>query len=169
MHRQQHRRSGLLAAEGRRAGSLGADLCVEHLQQRHVPTVTYNSTGSGGGLKEWNHDGKLGHINTAIQFVGTDDAPTAAQIENMTKVTAGASLVVVPVAQTSISVIANPPAECSVSKIKNVDLEKVWRGVYLTWSQVSTASGAGCSAPIVRVPRKDGSAPRSSSRTTCRR
>lgn len=121
------------------------------------PTVTYNSTGSGGGLKEWNHDGKLGHINTAIQFVGTDDAPTQAQIENMTKVTTGASLVVVPVAQTSIAVPANPPAECTISQIKNVDLERVFKGVYLTWSQIPTASGTGCNSPITRVVRKDGS------------
>jgi ABC-type phosphate transport system substrate-binding protein len=121
------------------------------------PTVTYNSTGSGGGLKEWNHDGKLGHINTAIQFIGTDDAPTAAQIANITGVTSGASLAVVPVAQTAISVPANPPAECTITQIKNIDLEKVMKGVYLTWSQIPTASGAGCNSPITRVVRKDGS------------
>lgn len=121
------------------------------------PTVTYNSTGSGGGLKEWNHDGVRGSINTALAFISTDDAPTQAQIENMTKVTAGSSLVVTPVTQTAIAVIANPPAGCTISQIKNVDLEKVFKGVYLTWSQIPTASGVGCNSPITRVVRKDGS------------
>lgn len=120
-------------------------------------TVTYNSVGSGAGMKQWNYDGVNGKINTAVQFIGTDDAPTAAQIANITSVTTGSSVVVVPVAQTSISIPANPPAECSISQIKNVDLEKVFRGVYLTWSQIPTASGTGCNAPIVRVVRKDGS------------
>jgi ABC-type phosphate transport system substrate-binding protein len=121
------------------------------------PTVTYNSVGSGAGMKQWNYDGVNGKINTAVQFVGTDDAPTAAQIENITKVTSGASVVVVPVAQTAISIPANPPAECTITQLKNVDLEKVFKGVYLTWSQIPTASGAGCNSPITRVVRKDGS------------
>lgn len=123
----------------------------------NFPTVTYNSVGSGAGMKQWNYDGSTGKINTAVQFIGTDDAPTAAQIANITSVAGGASVVVVPVAQTAISIPANPPAECTISQLKNVDLEKVFKGTALTWSQLSTASGPGCSASITRVVRKDGS------------
>jgi ABC-type phosphate transport system substrate-binding protein len=173
--------AGVLAVGGIGAGSAsaalqctgnnitGAGASLQKIAQQNVwsPTfgesicpgkvVTYNSVGSGAGLKEWNADGLSGKINTALAFISTDDAPTATQIENITKVTTGSSLVVTPVTQTSISVVANPPAECTISQIKNVELEKVFKGVYLTWSQISTASGEGCNSPITRVVRKDGS------------
>jgi ABC-type phosphate transport system substrate-binding protein len=120
------------------------------------PTITYNSTGSGAGLKEWNHDGKKGSINTGLAWISTDDAPTAEQITNITSVAGGASLLTIPVVQTAISVVANPPAGCEIEKITNIDLEAVFRGSYLTWSKISTASGE-CNSPITRVVRKDGS------------
>jgi ABC-type phosphate transport system substrate-binding protein len=122
------------------------------------PTVTYESTGSGAGLKEWNSDGKRGSINTARQFIGTDDAPTAEQISNITSVAGGASLAVIPVTQTSISIVANPPAGCTVEAITNKDLQNVFRGGYLKWSQLATAEGgSACESPITRVVRQDGS------------
>jgi ABC-type phosphate transport system substrate-binding protein len=121
------------------------------------PTITYNAVGSGSGLKEWNSDGKKGSINTGLTFIGTDDAPSEEQIANITSVAGGASLLTVPVAQTAISIVANPPAECEIEAITNIDLEAVFRGVYLTWSKIPTASGPGCSSPITRVVRKDGS------------
>ncbi|MGN6587782.1 MAG: PstS family phosphate ABC transporter substrate-binding protein [Solirubrobacterales bacterium] len=122
------------------------------------PTVTYESTGSGAGLKQWNSDGSLGSINTERQFIGTDDAPTEAQISNMTSVAGGAALVVVPVAQTAIAIVANPPAGCTVEAITNKDLEQIFRGNVLKWSKVATAEGgAACEQPITRVVRKDGS------------
>lgn len=122
------------------------------------PTVTYESTGSGAGMKQWNSDGARGSINLERAFIGTDDAPTPAQIANMTSVAGGAALAVVPVAQTSISVIANPPAGCTVEAITNGNLEQVFRGNFLKWSQIATAEGgAACEQPISRVVRKDGS------------
>ncbi|HEY4780055.1 MAG TPA: substrate-binding domain-containing protein [Solirubrobacterales bacterium] len=122
------------------------------------PTVTYESTGSGAGLKEWNSDGKRGSLNHERQFIGTDDAPTAEQITNITSVAGGASLAVIPVAQTSISIDANPPTGCTVEVITNADLQRVFRGSYLQWSQIATAEGgSACEAPITRVVRKDGS------------
>lgn len=122
------------------------------------PTVTYESTGSGAGLKEWNSDGKRGSINTARQYIGTDDAPTVEQIGNITSVAGGASLAVIPVAQTSIAIVANPPSGCTVESITNADLQKVFKGGYLTWSKLATAEGgSACNSPITRVVRKDGS------------
>jgi ABC-type phosphate transport system substrate-binding protein len=120
------------------------------------PTVSYESTGSGAGLKEWNADGVRGSINHERQFIGTDDAPTAAQIANITGVAAGAKLLVVPVAQTAISIVANPPAGCTVGVITNQDLSLVFRGNDTTWSKLVTAEGS-CNSPITRVVRKDGS------------
>jgi ABC-type phosphate transport system substrate-binding protein len=118
--------------------------------------ITYNSTGSGAGLKEWNHDGKRGSINTALQWISTDDAPTAAQIGNITSVAGGASLLTLPVAQTAISIVANPPAECTVEEITTQDAGQVFRGNINNWSKLGTAEGE-CNAPIKRVVRKDGS------------
>jgi ABC-type phosphate transport system substrate-binding protein len=122
------------------------------------PKVTYESTGSGAGLKQWNSDGARGSINLERAFIGTDDAPTTTQIANMTSVAGGAALAVIPVAQTSIAIVANPPAGCTVEDITNQNLEQVFRGNYLKWSQIATAEGgAACEQPITRVVRKDGS------------
>jgi ABC-type phosphate transport system substrate-binding protein len=121
------------------------------------PTITYNSTGSGAGLKEWNHDGKKGSINTGLAWISTDDAPTAEQITNITSVAGGASLLTIPVVQTSIAVVANPPEGCTVEAITNLDLEAMFRGSFLTWSKLATAEGEACNSPVTRVVRKDGS------------
>lgn len=120
------------------------------------PTVSYESTGSGAGLKEWNSDGSRGSLNHERQFIGTDDAPTTEQIGNITGVAGGAKLLVIPVAQTAISIVANPPAGCTVSAITNQDLSLVFRGNDTTWSKLVTAEGS-CNSPITRVVRKDGS------------
>lgn len=120
------------------------------------PTVTYNSTGSGGGLKEWNHDGARGSINTALQYIATDDAPTAAQIGNITSVAGGADLLVIPVAQTSITVSAHPPAGCTMEEVTNNDMEHALRGTLTNWEQFATASGS-CNAPVKRVVRQESS------------
>jgi ABC-type phosphate transport system substrate-binding protein len=121
-------------------------------------TVTYSSVGSGAGLAQWNSDGALGHINTEFTFIGSDDAPTKAQLSNMESVAGGANVAVIPVAQTSIAIIANPPVGCEVTQITNQELEKVFEGVTIKWSKLEGATGgAACEKPIVRVVRKDGS------------
>ncbi len=132
--------------------SFSANIC----NKGSFPKVSYNSTGSGGGLKEWNHDGAKGSLNTGLAFIGTDDAPTAAQIANIKSVAGGAQLAVVPVAQTSIAVVANPPAGCEVEEITNTNLTAVFEGRALSWSDLATAEGE-CNSPITRVVRKDGS------------
>jgi ABC-type phosphate transport system substrate-binding protein len=121
------------------------------------PTVTYNSTSSGSGLGEWNHDLKKGSINTGLAFIGTDDAPTAAQIANIKSKAGGAQLAVIPVAQTAITVLANPPADCKVKAITNSNLAGVFEGRITSWDKVEGSEGAGCKSPITRVVREDGS------------
>ncbi len=141
------------------APAFHAEICNKGTE----PTVTYNAVGSGGGLAQWNFDGVSKTINTARQFIGTDDAPTAAQIKNTTSVTTGGStkgakVLTIPVTQTSIAAIANPPEGCTVTAITNVDLEKVFNGSLLNWSQLETDSGgAACESPITRVVRFDSS------------
>ncbi len=120
------------------------------------PTVTYESTGSGAGLKEWNADGAKGSLNHERLFIGTDDAPTTEQINNIKSVAGEANVLVIPVAQTAITAIANPPSGCTVENITNSELEKVFRGTFTTWSKLATAEGT-CGSPITRVVRKDGS------------
>jgi ABC-type phosphate transport system substrate-binding protein len=118
------------------------------------PTVTYEPTGSGAGLNAWGANG--GAINRTRQFIGTDDAPTAAQIANIKTAAGGGNVLVIPVAQTAISIIANPPAGCTVEEITNKDLEKSFRGIILNWSELSSAEGE-CTSRMTRVVRFDGS------------
>ena len=124
------------------------------------PKVTYESVGSGPGLEKWNHNGKEGKINTAYSYIGTDDAPTAAQITNMTSVAGGAGLLTIPVAQTAISILANPPAGCDVETLTNKDLELVFNGTILKWSQLSNIlaePNPACNFALKRVVRTEGS------------
>ncbi|MGV1048316.1 MAG: PstS family phosphate ABC transporter substrate-binding protein [Solirubrobacterales bacterium] len=121
-----------------------------------LPKIAYNSTGSGAGLKEWNYDGTKGSINTGLAWISTDDAPTAAQIANIKSTGGGAQLAVIPITQTAIAIVANPPAGCTVEEITNTDLTAVFEGRFLTWNQLDTAEGT-CTSPITRVVRKDGS------------
>jgi ABC-type phosphate transport system substrate-binding protein len=130
----------------------------------NTPTITYESKSSGAGLEKWNYDNKEGKINTAFSFIGTDDAPNATQISNITSVAKGASLLTIPVAQTSIAVAANPPAGCEVEALTNKDLENVFDGTILKWSQLSQflASAGGepnpaCNFAIKRIVRKGSS------------
>jgi ABC-type phosphate transport system substrate-binding protein len=120
------------------------------------PKITYNSTGSGAGLVEWNHDGTKGSINTSLSYISTDDAPTAAQIGNIQSVAGGAKLAVVPVTQTAIAIVANLPAGCELEGISNTSLAAVMEGRITSWSKVEGVEGE-CESPITRVVRKDAS------------
>jgi ABC-type phosphate transport system substrate-binding protein len=123
------------------------------------PTVEYKPEGSGAGLKAWGAEG-VSPINRTRQFIGTDDAPTATQIANIQAAAGGGNVLVIPVAQTAIAVIANPPSGCAVSEITNHELEQVFRGTLKKWSVLATAESTvagACNSPITRVVRKDGS------------
>jgi hypothetical protein len=120
------------------------------------PKVNYIPSGSSLGLRLWNADGKSGAIETNTQFVGTDGAPDGKAIGNVTGATAGAHLLTIPVAQTSISIVANPPVGCTVDEITNQDLDQVFRGNHAKWSKIASAEGS-CESPITRVVRGDAS------------
>ena len=120
------------------------------------PTITYNSTGSGAGLKAWNATGAQGFINTGLSFIASDDAPTPAQLSNIESVAGGAKVAVIPVAQTAISIVANPPAGCEVEGITNSNLAGVFEGRIKEWSKLEGTEGT-CNSPITRVVREDAS------------
>ncbi len=119
------------------------------------PKITYAPEGSAAGLNAWGANG--GAINRTRSFVGTDDGPTAAQLANIRAAAGGGNVLVVPVAQTAIAIIVHPPEGCTVTQMTGKDVERSFRGVNKTWSEVSTASGAGCASPMTRVVRFDGS------------
>jgi ABC-type phosphate transport system substrate-binding protein len=121
------------------------------------PTISYNSIGSGAGLKEWN-SGLKGSINTGLSFIGTDDAPNETQMKNIKSTAGAAQLTVIPVAQTAITIVANPPVGCPVEQISNPNLTAVFEGRIAKWNQLENlGEEEACNAPITRVVRSDGS------------
>jgi len=122
-------------------------------------TISYVSAGSGAGMTEWNYNDGEGPINTEFSFIGTDDAPTSAQIANIQKTSGGAQVAVVPVAQTAIAIVAHPPVGCEVELVTNSNLAGIMEGRIANWKNVEGAEGEGsaCDSPITRVVRKDGS------------
>ncbi|MGC2374232.1 MAG: substrate-binding domain-containing protein [Solirubrobacteraceae bacterium] len=139
-----------------------------------TPTVTYNPSGSGAGLKSWGV-GKLEHKYEATNaFVGTDEAPNTTQLaeieENETTITPQA-VATVPVIQAAVAVIVHLPEKCVATStsnkgrlvLNNSTLEAIWRGTITKWSEIvdngDKLSGTGCNAetPIAHVVRLDGS------------
>jgi Fibronectin type III domain/Protein of unknown function (DUF3616) len=121
------------------------------------PTISYQSVGSGAGMQAWSFDGVKGSIDTNRSYIGTDAPPSAAQIANIESAAGGAQLAVIPVAQTAIAILANPPAGCTVDQITNSNLAAVFEGRIASWDKVEGAAGAGCKAPSTRVVRADAS------------
>lgn len=118
------------------------------------PEINYTSTGSGPGLEAWDFTG-MGTFNTEFGYIGTDDAPSAAQIATARGAANNASVVVVPVAQAAIAVLVHPPSGCSITQITNAQLEEAFSGKITNWSEFTT--GSGCSGTLTRVVRKEGS------------
>lgn len=120
-----------------------------------TPRVTYTTNSSGTGLNDWGADGTTA-FRTAVDYVGTDDAPTTGQIANINSNLGGASVLTIPVAQAAIAIIVNPPSGCEVRSITPAELESVFRGITTSWGSLSRTNG-GCSGTIRRVVRNDSS------------
>jgi ABC-type phosphate transport system substrate-binding protein len=112
-----------------------------------IPTVTYESVGSGAGMESW---GLNGHAfeGEKVGFVGTDAPPNEAQraeIQSHSSKPTTNTLQSIPVLQTAVSMAINLPAHCSATSISspgrlvldNVTLEKIWRGVITKWSEIT--------------------------------
>jgi ABC-type phosphate transport system substrate-binding protein len=124
--------------------------------------VLFEATGSGAGLHAWGFDDGKTFEKVKDQFVASDDAPTAAQIENakaavkeVAKVES--KIAVVPVTQTAIAIVAHPPAGCTLTQISNANLEAAFRGTAKTWTAIGAEPAEKCGGSIVRVVREEGS------------
>lgn len=133
-------------------------------------SVHYNPSGSAAGLLAFGVGGDESPRSTKDAFIGTDDAPSGSfstgQLHEMEIAALGTATepedIVIPVAQAAIAVVVNPPTNCLLEKdhITNADLQHVFLGLTLLWSEISTikedVTGA-CKTHIIRVVRKDGS------------
>lgn len=133
-----------------------------------TPSVSYSSTGSGPGLAAFGftgtgivENGKHEGEKHTISYIGSDDAPTTAQIGEAEKASTTKPLII-PVAETSIAVIVHPPAECTLkgnetNGLSYAELTKAFGGKEIkTWTELG-AEGAGCGGEITRVVREEGS------------
>lgn len=134
------------------------------------PKVTYTTVGSGAALQGWGADDGEFH-KPGIAFIGTDAPPAGpvgeegTQLANM-KAALSSDLVVAPVAQTAIAVVAHAPAlpahePCVVGQVTQTDLEAIFSGQLTNWRQLTTASdsepGGDCDQAITRIVRQEGS------------
>jgi ABC-type phosphate transport system substrate-binding protein len=121
-----------------------------------LPKIEYRPQGDVAGLLAWGAFG--GAINRTRAFIGTDYAPTAGRIANIKAAAGGGNVLVIPVAQTSIAAIVNPPTGCTIKNITNKELEKSFRGIILEWSELENAEGGeACESPLTRVAPLDAS------------
>jgi len=120
--------------------------------------VTYEGPGSGNGLRAWDFNGPDGvPFDTSRAFTASDDAPSSTQIGNA-EAASGSPVLVIPVAQTAIGVVVNPPENCDIEEITNQELQNVFAGTKKNWGAIPTAFGTGCAgSPITRIVRPVGS------------
>jgi hypothetical protein len=118
-----------------------------------APVVTYTSTQDYNCQdQQWGGDG-VSPLNLAVDFCGTDGPPFTTEITNMNAASRGGNLTI-PVLQSALAIVVNPPSGCSISTISAANLELVFRGSTTTWSSIGT--GTGCAGQsITRVVRND--------------
>lgn len=138
------------------------------------PTVKYNSTGSGAGLKSWGIETKEGetiNFGPTNGYLGTDEPPSASQIailEGEESTPTKGSVLTIPVMQVAVSVPVHLPAGCTATStassgrlvLSQKTLEGIFAGTVTTWGAIADGGdkieGAGCAAdPIQPVVRQD--------------
>ncbi|HZO05254.1 MAG TPA: substrate-binding domain-containing protein, partial [Solirubrobacterales bacterium] len=137
-----------------------------------TPEVSYTPIASPAALHYWGADDGIlhsGEFETTFDHLGTDIAPAGpvaeegTQLANM-KAALGSDVVVVPVTQTAIAIVANPPAlpahpACTVPRINAAQLQKVFSGELKNWRQLGAASdstlGGDCDQAITRIVRDE--------------
>lgn len=120
-----------------------------------TPTATYTSTGSGAGLTAFGANDPA-TFDTNYQYVGTDDAPNAAQIANI-NAASGATNLTIPVTQAAIAIVFNPPANCVPTYTQPLNLEAVMRGASKSWYTLGAPDPACKKIFATRVVRADSS------------
>jgi ABC-type phosphate transport system substrate-binding protein len=134
------------------------------------PAVTYTVTSSGTALKEWGvGSGALGTNGKLDTFISSDDAPKGKVTEatsqlgeirkalrKSTTTENSTNVVTIPVTQTSVAIVVNLPANCTLTQISTANLEAAFEGSSKTWSSIG-GSGTGCTKEFTRVVRSDAS------------
>lgn len=135
-----------------------------------IPTVTYESVGSGAGMEAWGINGHA--FESSIAFVGTDEPPNTLQreeIQSHSKHPKESTVETIPVLQAAVAVPMRLPKGCSATStsnpgrlvLDNVTLEKIFRGVITKWNEITDngdkLEGATCKAEttITRIVRLD--------------
>jgi ABC-type phosphate transport system substrate-binding protein len=136
------------------------------------PTVTYDGTSSGAGLRSWGAEDKSPteiSFGPGNAFVNSAEAPNSAQqtdIINQESTPTSETLETLPVAQFALTVYVNLPAGCTATSTPDVGrlvlsdatLEGIYAGSITEWGQITdsgdTITGSGCATdPIVPVVR----------------
>jgi ABC-type phosphate transport system substrate-binding protein len=144
---------------------------------KKLPTITYESVGSGAGYKKWKEKDEYGKYG----FIGTDNTVNQSEIEAVdAERDAGkeSKLMTIPVLQGSVAVVVHLPAGCTSASstvtgatgrlvFNDVTLEEIYAGVLTKWNEISAAENGGdaltCAEPadeeatIIPVVRKDSS------------
>jgi ABC-type phosphate transport system substrate-binding protein len=135
--------------------------------------VTYESTGSGPGLKSWfvgENSAEFKGFGPANAFVGTDQPPNETQEkEILTKGTAGAKVLSIPLLQAAVALPVHLPSGCTAAGgkkgrvkrlvLSDATLQGIFAHTITTWAGVPGLVGTSCdkSAAITRVVRAEGS------------
>jgi ABC-type phosphate transport system substrate-binding protein len=138
------------------------------------PTVKYNSTGSGAGLKSWgieNAETETPNFGPTNAYLGTDEPPSAAQIVDLEKeesTPTKESVLTIPVVQVAVSVIVNLPAGCTASStassgrlvLSQAELQEIYAGTLKEWGGLKAGGdevkGTGCATDTIQpVVRQD--------------
>jgi ABC-type phosphate transport system substrate-binding protein len=148
--------------------------CAGKQGDKKKPTVVYNSTGSGAGLRSFGAEDKSpSEISFGVgnAYVGTDEPPNAAQIAEIEKnesTPTKNTVETIPVAQESVAIIVHLPSGCTATStaasgrlaISDATLQGIFAGTLKTWGEIKDGgdaiTGTGCAAdPIVPVVRFD--------------
>jgi len=154
--------------------STGKTACSGKQGAKKSPTVTYNSTGSGAGLRSLGAEPKSpAEVSFGVgnAYVGTDEPPTTAQIaeiQNQELVSTPETLETIPVVQESVAIIIHLPSGCTATStaapgrlaISDATLQGIYAGTVKTWGEVKDGgdaiTGTGCAtAAITPVARFD--------------
>jgi ABC-type phosphate transport system substrate-binding protein len=135
------------------------------------PTVKYNSTGSGAGLKSWGIEPKEGetpNFGEKNAYLGTDEPPSASQITELesheSTPTAG-TVLTIPVMQVAVTVMVHLPEGCEATStvtpgrlvVSQKQLEEIYSGAIKTFGGL-TAGGDKVTCPeatLTPVVRQD--------------
>jgi hypothetical protein len=154
--------------------STDAKACSGKQGNKAKPTVTYNSTSSGAGLRSWGAEDKSPteiNFGPGNAFFATAEAPNATQqtdIQSQESTSTPDTIETLPVTQYALTVYVNLPTGCTATStgasgrlvLSDKTLEAIWNGTIKEWGEITddgdAITGSGCATdPIVPVVRKE--------------